>query len=329
MISCVILNYNGEKLLRTCLDSVLRLKYAHKEIIFLDNASTDGSVNFVFHNYPQVKLIANEKNSGYAGGANQAVEVAKGDFVMVLNPDIVFEPDYLDILRVRLGKDAKIGGIIGKLKKYDFNKNEKTELIDSAGLLMFKNRRCVDRGQGERDSGQYDKPEEVFGITGAAPLYRKKALEDIKIDGEYFDSSFFMYKEDVDISWRLLLRGWKCFYEPKAVAYHGRGTGVFNRSGVLDVARNRSSLSKFQKTLSYKNERLMRAKNDLTGNIARNFFQIMWKEILMTGWILLREQFLIGAFFKFLRQIPDALKKRRKIMKTKKVNAKEMAKWFV
>ncbi|MBI4995118.1 glycosyltransferase family 2 protein [Candidatus Peregrinibacteria bacterium] len=336
MISCVILNYNGEKLLKPCLDSIFALNFQEKEIIFIDNASTDNSVEFVLKHYvvgadgkPLVRVIANKENSGYAGGANQAVKVSDGDFVMVLNPDIVFEPDYLDILMERLKKDKKIGAIIGKLRKYDFERGRKTNLIDSAGLLMFKNRRCVDRGQGEEDCGQYDGKEEVFGVTGACPLYRRLALKDSKIGNEYFDSDFFMYKEDVDISWRMRLLGWKCFYEPKAVAYHGRGTGILSRAGVLEVAAGRSKLSKSQKYYSYKNERLMRVKNELRPNVLRDFLPILWKEILMTGWILLREQFLIKSFFKFLWQLPGALRKRREIMARVKISANEMNKWFI
>lgn len=328
MISIVILNYNGEKLLRTCLDFVMALNWEDKEVIFIDNASTDGSVEFVLKKYPGIRVIVNKENSGYAGGANQAVDVSTGEFVMIMNPDIVFEPDYLDILMSRLKKDEKIGAIIGKLRKYNFEHNKKTNLIDSAGLKMFRNRRCVDRGQGEEDSRQFDSAEEVFGVTGACPLYRRSALEDCKIAGEYFDNDFFMYKEDVDISWRMRLFGWKCFYEPAAVAYHGRGTGVLSRAGVFEVAKGRSKLSKFQKFYSYKNERLMRVKNELWPDFLRDIFPILWKEILMTGWILLREQFLIKSFFKFLLQLPSAFKKRRGIMARAKGAAKEIRKWF-
>lgn len=328
VISIVILNYNGEKLLHPCLDSVLKLNCGEREVIFLDNASTDKSVEYVFKNYPDVRLVANEKNLGYAGGANQAIAISKGEFVMILNPDIIFEPDYLDILMKRLKHDAKIGAIIGKLRKFDFERHRKTSLIDSAGLLMFKNRRCVDRGQGEEDRGQYDTAEEVFGITGAAPLYRRSALEDIKVCGEIFDNDFFMYKEDVDVSWRLRLFGWKCFYEPAAVAYHGRGTGVLSRDSSLKVAKNRGALSKFQRFYSYKNERLMRVKNELLSHTLRDLPHILFKGVLMSGWIVLREQFLFKSLWRFLKQLPRALKKRREIMKKRKATAKEIKKWF-
>lgn len=328
-ISCVVINYNSEKLLKSCFDSLYNLDYENKEIVFIDNASKDNSVAFVMKHFPGVRVIANQENSGYAGGANQAVKVSNGDFLMILNPDIIFERDYLKILAGRLKLDDKVGAIIGKLRKYDFARDKKTDVIDSAGLVMFRNRRCVDRGQGEEDRGQYDKAEEVFGITGACPLYRRTALEDSKIGDEYFDSDFFMYKEDVDISWRLRLFGWKCFYEPSALAYHGRGTGAVSRATFFEIAKKRSELSRFQKHYSYANERLMRAKNDLAQSVWRDFLPIAWKEMLMTGWMTLREPFLWKSLWRFLSKLPSALRKRKQIMKRKKISAKEMEKWFV
>lgn len=304
------------------------MDWPKKEVLFVDNLSTDNSVEFVAKNFPQVRIIKNKKNEGYARGANIGIAESKGDFIFIINPDIVFEPDYLKRLMKRLNEDNKIGAIIGKLRKFDFERTEKTNVIDSAGLVMYKNRRCVDRGQGAVDVGQFDSPEEVFGITGACPLYRKKALDDCKINGEVFDGDFFMYKEDVDLSWRMRLFGWKCFYEPSAVAYHCRGTGVVLREKFLEVAANRKNLSKFQKFFSYKNERLMRVKNDLAANVRANFINIFWKEILMTGWMIFREPYLWKALFEFIWQLPGAMKKRKEILKRKKASATEMRKWF-
>lgn len=315
-ISCVVINFNGLRFLKGCLESVLALE-GEKELIFIDNASMDGSVEFVRRHFSSVRVIANRENSGYAGAANQAVSVSRGEAVLILNPDIIFEPDYLAVLLARLHADPKIGAIIGKLRKYDFERDEKTQLIDSAGLFMYRNRRCVDRGQGEEDLGQFDRAEEVFGITGACPLYRREALEDCAVGGEVFDSDFFMYKEDVDISWRMRLFGWKCLYEPAAVAWHGRGTGAVRRSGWLDIARERGGLSKFQKVLAYRNERLMRVKNETWAGFARDFWPIVWKEILMFGWMCVREPYLWRAFFQFFKKLPSALRKRRGIMNRK------------
>jgi cellulose synthase/poly-beta-1,6-N-acetylglucosamine synthase-like glycosyltransferase len=270
-------------------------------------------------------------------------------------------------------KDAKVGAVIGKLLKYDFaangGKGEKTKIIDSAGLVMYKNRRCVDRGQGEEDRGQFEKAEEVFGVTGACPLYRVSALTDCgvnvglslskpacllrqaqddkqfqgdkqahhdNLDTEIFDNDFFMYKEDVDLAWRMRLFGWKSFYLPESVAYHGRGTGAIPREGILQTAKGRKSLSKFQKSLSYRNERLMRVKNEIGALVARDLPQIVWKEFLFFALAVVSENFLFRSFWEFLKLLPRALRKRRQIMRelkkrgvTGRVFEKEMGRWFV
>lgn len=224
--------------------------------------------------------------------------------------------------------DAKIGVIGGKLYKYNFKNDHKTNFIDTAGLFCYSNRRIIDDGQGLPDKGQFNEEHEVFGISGACPIYRKKALEDIKVFGEYFDNDFFMYKEDIDVSWRLRLRDWSCWYLPTAVAHHGRGTGVLKRFSHIEVLRNRRKLNKFQKYYSFKNQRLMQFKNEYIRGFLADFFPIIWREILICGYAVFREPFLIKAKFHMFSQLPNALKKRRYIMKNAKVSWKEMQKWL-
>ena len=171
------------------------------------------------------------------------------------------------------------------------------------------------------------------------PVYRREALEDIKLPlssnsdhsqkrFEYLDEDFFMYKEDIDLSWRLRLCGWKCYYYPKAVCYHGRGTGVLKRFTHLEVYKGRRHLSRFQKYYAYKNQRLMQVKNELWSNLGRAFFWIFGKEILIFFYILIREPYLLKALFHFLKQLPSALRKRKLIMQKCSVHATEMAHWL-
>lgn len=328
MVSCVVINYNGKKFLKWCLESLQGLDFEDKELIVIDNASTDDSVDFLRVEFPHIRVVANSTNSGYAGAANQAVKITSGEAVMLLNPDIIFERDYLSRVVARMHGDARIGAIIGKLRRFDWEMGTKTDIIDSAGLVMHTNRRCVDRGQGSIDIGQFDAPEEVFGITGAAPLYRRAALEDAKIFDEYFDNDFFMYKEDVDISWRLRLFGWKCFYEPSAVAYHVRGTGAVARNTLMQVARERRGLSQFQKHHSYRNERLMRLKNEQWPMPLSHIVAVLLKEFAMTGWMFVREPHLFKALAEFFQKAPQAWRKRKEIMRGIKTSPVAMRKWL-
>jgi len=328
MISIIIINYNTKQLLGSCIDSLLAQTYKDKEIILIDNQSHDGSCDHVQKNYPQVMAVCNKDNLGYSGGANQGIKLSKGDYVMLMNPDIKFEPDYIEKCIKKMEEDKRIAAIGGKIYKYDFENDEKTKFIDTVGLFCFKNRRVIDDGQGLEDKGQFGEEKEVFGVSGACPIYRKAALDDVRINGEYLDDDFFMYKEDVDVSWRFHLFGWKCYYLPLAVAYHGRGTGVLKRFTNWEVFKNRSKLNKFQKYYSYKNQRLMQLKNETCGTFFHDFTHILGKELLILAYMIFREPFLWKSWFKMLSQIPSILKKRRYIMKNKRVSSKEMVRWL-
>lgn len=328
LVSFVIINYNTKHLLKTCIDSLLGQTYPEKEIICIDNNSPDGSCQYVIDNFPQVMAVCNKDNIGYAPAGNQGIRMAKGEYVMLLNPDIIFEKEYVERCVAKLEEDKKIAAICGKIRKYDFAKNERTNFIDTVGLFCYRNRRVIDNGQGLEDKGQFEVAKPVFGISGACPLYRKAALEDVKIGDEYLDDDFFMYKEDVDVSWRFLLFGWKSYYLPSAVAYHGRGTGVLKRFTHWEVFKNRSKLNKFQKYYSYKNQRLMQLKNEMWQNVLRQFFPIIGKEILMFGFMVFREPHLFKSWWKMMTQVPRIVKKRREIMKRKRVSWKEMEPWL-
>lgn len=334
-ISVVIIHYNTKHYLKTCLDSLFSQTYPNIKIFFIDNNSPDASwkevmsENYPTEKYKNLEVIANDDNSGYSGAANQGVYLAKdADYILITNPDIIFEPDYFAKVLERMEKDKTVAAITGKIKKYDFEAKKQTNFIDTVGLFSFKNRRVIDDGQGLEDDGRFDKEKEVFGISGACPLYRKSALEDTKIGDEYLDNDFFMYKEDVDLSWRFQLFGWKCLYYPEAVAWHGRGTGVLKRFTHMEVAKNRSKLSDFQKFYGFRNQRLMQMKNEMWGTALRHPFAILAKEILILGYLILREPKLFKGYKDIFKKIPAMLKKRKYIMKHKKVTWQQMERWF-
>lgn len=361
-ISFIIINYNTKNLLTGCIDSILKQTYdGMMEILFIDNASQDGSAQFIkeiYANDSRVIVVANPDNKGYAGAGNQGIEMAKGEYVVITNPDIRYEPTYFENAIAKMEQDKKIAALTGKVLKYDFSaistggkvvengeagKNAKTNIIDTAGLFIYRNRRVIDDGQGLKDEGQFDEEKEVFGISGACPLYRKSALEDVKIRcdargnsetttngnrGEYLDNDFFMYKEDVDLSWRFQLFGWKCWYYPKAVAYHGRGTGIAERFTTGQMLLQRAKMSSFQKEYGFINQRLMQIKNDLPGNFWRDFFPIISREISALAYMTFREPYLWKSVWELLRRTPQTLRKRREIMQRRRVNADKMQRWF-
>lgn len=372
LLSIILIGYNNKRFLKPCLEA-LRAQTIKVQIYFIDNASSDDSVEWVLRHHPEVKVLANRENLGYAAAANQGIRMTQSKYVMILNPDLILTPSYLKIALAKMEKTPRIAAITGKILKYNFEKDERTSRIDTTGLRAYRSRRVVDRGQGEEDAGQYDKEEEVFGVSGAGPIYRREALEDVKLPNhkkrqsgweaslfssarleggcrelesgrvraenggspaqpsttaEYLDEDFFMYKEDVDLAWRLRLRGWQSVYVPKAVGYHGRGTGVLRRNTPGQIARGRRTLSRFQKYYSYKNHYLLQVKNDLPLNILKHFPFIISNEILRTLHTLVREPYLFKALAHAFIQLPRMLKKRKMIMARRTASAAEIAKWF-
>ena len=191
--------------------------------------------------------------------------------------------------------------------------------MDTTGLIAFKNRRFINRGQGEEDKNQYQ-ASEIFGVDGAAPLYRRAALEDTKINNEYFDEDFYMYKEDVDLAWRMRLFAWKAIYEPKAVGYHLRGAGDSAVQKPAEIIKQRKKISQFAKFYSFKNQRLMQIKNELPSLFFRDIFSILIKEIGAWLYVIFFEKYTWKAIKSLIKQIPNAIKKRKIIMKNKRVN---------
>lgn len=354
-ISIIIIYYNTHQYLKSCFEGILNQTYKNIEIIFIDNASPDESgLQFVRDNYGdnnRVQIVANKENVGYAGAANQGIRMSiegknadaalknidwppssdfiKADYVVITNPDIIYTPEYFEKLINRTEKDPKIAAATGKVYKYDFNNEKPTDIIDTVGLIAYKNRRIADDGQGMVDAGQFDKEAFVFGVSGACPLYRSKALEDIKVLDEYLDSDFFMYKEDVDLSWRLLLYGWKNLYFPESVAYHGRGTGVIKRFTAAEIFNGRKKLSRFQKQYSFRNQIIMEKKNELSQNFWRDFFPILFKRIALLFYSIIFEPYLFKAYWEYLKLLPKIRQKRKIIMQNLRVSPKEMHKWFV
>lgn len=310
LVSVVILNWNGMRYIGRCIESVLQQTYKNLEIIIIDNGSTDDSVELVKEKYPKVKLIKNKVNEGFCRANNTGFKLARGEYILPLNYDVILTKTFLEEM-VRIMERYPNAGIVGGKLLSMTNK----QTIDSTGHIILKNRVPLDRGRGEIDKGQYDREEPMFGISGAAPLYRWNMLEAIKINGEYFDESFFSYFEDVDIEWRAQLLGWSCIYTPKAVAYH--------YGGVTHLSRTREMAYHL-----FKNRFLMILKNDLLKIFLRDFRHILIKEIKHFFYVLLYAPYLFKAYFYVMWIAPQTLKKRALIQKKRVVSIGYMTNWF-
>lgn len=214
-ISVVIPNWNGLVDLPACLDSLLAQTQQHR-IIVVENGSKDGSLEFIQDKYPQVELIIHTKNKGFAGGVNAGIckSIADGDdYVALFNNDAVADKDWLKNLVDDLEVNDDTGTATCKFMSID------REHLDSTGDMYTTWGLPYPRGRGEVATDKYDDFVQVFGASGGASLYRTSMLKQIGL----FDEDFFAYYEDVDISFRAQLAGWKVRYVPEAIAYHQIG----------------------------------------------------------------------------------------------------------
>jgi GT2 family glycosyltransferase len=334
LVSVFIPCYNGMKFLPVSLASILELDYPNLELLIIDDCSTDGSAQFIQKNFPQFKLIRNNLNLGFVSSVNNGFWHTSGKYFFMVNQDTVHQPDYLKKCVEKMESDQTIGVIGGKVYKYDFENRRSTTIIDTVGEKLFLNRRVIDEGQGEMDQGQFDQPGEVFAISGQNPLYRRSALLSIAIPitgqakPELFDQDFYMYKEDVDVGWRLRLFGWKAWYNPTAIAWHGRSTAAVKRTRNSEIVENRHLLSNFHKFHSIKNRYLLILKNDSISHLIKHSPFIIWTEILYFGYNLVFDTKNIRAYFAALKKIPQIWPKRKWIQKHRKVSAKQFQEWF-
>jgi GT2 family glycosyltransferase len=231
LISVIILNWNGKDYLYPCIRSVKEQTYQNMEIILVDNASTDGSVEYIKNLFPDLRLIINHENIGYGGGNNLGIREAKGKYIFILNSDTEIEEKCVEWLWRCIEADQKIGVTTPKILLYD-----RRDTIDAAGLTVYPDGLSIGRGRLEPQE-KYNHSEEVFFGSGCASLYRKEMLKEIGL----FDTDFFAYAEDTDLGWRARLAGWNAYYVPGAVVYHhhSKKFGVYSSMKAFLVERNR------------------------------------------------------------------------------------------
>ena len=214
LVSVVILNWNGKHFLKNCLSSVLNSDYPNFEIIFVDNASIDGSVEYVLKNFgfdKRLKVIKNNKNLGYTGGNNVGIKYAKGKYVVLLNNDTKVEPSWLRELVKVMELNPDVGIAQSKLLLLN-----NPRLIDCAGGFIDPFGYGYERGHLEKDKGQYDKVDNIFYSKGASIIIRREILKKVGL----FDEDFFMYFDEADLCWRVWLAGYRVVLCPTSIVYH-------------------------------------------------------------------------------------------------------------
>jgi GT2 family glycosyltransferase len=331
LVSVVLVTWNSAQYLRRCLEGLRQQSHGQVELIAIDNGSSDDSAALV---EPHARtLIRNDTNRGFSAAVNQGIAAARGSYVLLLNPDCYLEPEYIE--RLVTAMDAPdVGSATGMLMRAQGSNIEPIGGIDSCGIRMTRTGRHLDMTQeGSRQSAVGSRQEhdstadrrpptadssEVFGVSGAAGMFRMAFLRDVAVDGEIFDEDFFAYREDADLAWRGRLFGWRALCEPRALAYHVRRV----------TPEARRSLPAGINMHSVKNRFLLRLKNEGLYLALRNAPFELARDLIVLLAALTIERSSLPAFTWLWRNRARVLAKRRIIQSRRKVSDRQLARWF-
>ncbi len=240
-VTVVIPNWNGERFLGLCLDSLRNQSYGDFETILVDNGSVDGSTDLVEERFPEVRVVSLDVNRGIAAAFNAGIRASRAEYVALLNNDTEQDPGWLEALVGAADHHPEAGLFASRL--VDFYDRR---VLDGAGDAMRLSGLPYRLGHGERERGRFDSPGYVFGACAAAALYRRYMLDEVGL----FDEDFVSYCEDGDLSFRAQLAGYRCFYVPGAVVYHmGSASTGGKRSPTATRLGSRNSFSLLVKNL--------------------------------------------------------------------------------
>ena len=266
-VSAVVVNYNGRDLLRTCLTSLdvaLAQTADAGEIVVIENASTDGSIEMLAEEFPQVHVVASETNLGFAGASQLSLAESGGEWLFFVNNDATVDPAAIATLLAEARRHDDVGALAAQMRFAD-----RPQIVNSAGLGIDALGIAFDLAIGEPVAEQPAEPCDVFGVSAGAALYRRAMLE--QIGG--FDGSFFMYLEDADVAWRARAHGWRTRLVPAAVVLHEHSRSAGHRSDFKywHVGRNRVRLL---------------AKNATTAHLRRHWPRIVAYDLAYVAYAL-------------------------------------------
>lgn len=296
----VVPNWNGKEDLPECLDALLQ-QTLPCEVVVVENGSTDGSIELLAEKYPQITVLPQKKNLGFAGGVNVGIRYAlehEFPYIALLNNDAIAHRDWLKHLVDALEENPKVG--MATCKFMDSDK----EHLDSTGDIYTIWGLPFPRGRGEPVSDRYDKDIHIFGASGGASVYRGDMLSEIGL----FDEKFFAYYEDIDISFRAHLAGWKVLFVPQAIAYHQIGATSSRIKGFTTYQTMKNLPMVFWKNVPW----------SLVPHIFPRLFFAYWTMVAKAivtgrGWSAIKGQ------LAFIKNHPHIFRERRRIQKHKQV----------
>jgi GT2 family glycosyltransferase len=252
-------------------------------------------------------VLSLKPRMSWCAANNAAIHATAAEEVLLLNADCFLAPDFLTQARPRLCEPG-IGSVAPKLLRAA-GPDQPLPEIDAAGMVLDRRRKNNLVGHGE-PSSRYGTPGLCFGADGAAALYRRETLSACAVGGAPLDEAFEKYAADVDLAWRAQLLGWRCAYEPTAVAFHVRTYGPSTRAGV----------GKRERRMQFRNRYLMMVKNETAAGLARHGALIAFYELLALGHALLRERHLLAGYREAWKLLPDARRQRTEIQARRRIS---------
>ncbi len=320
----VVVTHNHVRTLPSCLAALEALDPPPELVVVVDNASTDGSAAVAkgWHSTLKAEVLLENENTGFAVAANRGISRCSEPWVLLLNPDCAPRSDFVARLLEELAarpERERVAALTGRLSRATLPGLGPEPILDSAGMLVTCSGRHFDRGAGETGADTYAKPVWVFGGTGAATLLRREALNDVAYPGgEVFASTFFAYREDAELAWRLQWRGWRCLYVPTAHAAHARGfRPEGGRRGHDEVNR-----------LSVRNRFLLRLH---CADLAWHVHCFPWwllRDLTVVVGCLVVERSSLPALIDVWRLREDANRRRAWVMARRTVPSRHLGRWF-
>ena len=306
LVSIIILNFNAGKLLLNCIESLTKLTYKNIELIVVDNISTDNSQNNCKQKFPQIKLIQNEKNYGYCGGNNVGIKEAKGEFIVILNPDTIVEPNLITTLI----NEYNIHGE-GLYQPKILSLDDK-QILQSTGNMIHLFGFGFARDKGNLDNNEINKVTQVGYAAGTCLFSSKEIFLKLKL----FDEFLFLYHDDLDLGWRAAQKGIVSYIVPQTKIYHAESYSLkWSKKKFFWLERNRRYC--------------------LMTHYSQNTLNKIHRELLITEfliWLVYISKGYISAKIKAeldLRKNKDLIiKKQKEIEKQKEISDIELIKTF-
>ncbi|MDO8505392.1 MAG: glycosyltransferase family 2 protein [bacterium] len=351
-LSVHLVAWNGARYMPYLFESLRKQTCKDWELLAIDNNSTkDNTADLIekeIKDFPvPARLIRNKENNGFSGGHNQCVKSIVSssesiEYIQLLNQDMYLAPDYFEKVVAMMDAHPEAGAGQGLLLKWDFSKfpipnsqfpieDTLTNTVDTMGLKVLRSRRVVDFETGKILSTidySLSTPLEVFGVSGALPIYRREAIEEVSFEGAMFDDEFGSYKEDVDLAFRLRSAGWKAYVAFGARAWHDRTAAGPREMSDSAALKNRKGRAAYLNFYSYRNHLVVLLKNEHRANFMHDWPWIMLYELKKFLYLLFTDWATLKGLNDVRKLWGRTMEKRSAIMKNYKVKPQEMRKWY-